>query len=97
MPHTMRSGLVGISLRWRLRSFPSGPMTTTVLNSVVPLNALSSSWMPITIVTPCRAAASWSGCKSPRARSTAFSRSRAWSSPDSAMSPPGRSRQIQVG
>ncbi len=43
MPQTMRSGFVGISLRWRLSSAPSGPMTTTVLNSVVPLNWLSSS------------------------------------------------------
>ena len=30
-PHTIRSGLVGISLRWRFRISPSGPMRTTVL------------------------------------------------------------------
>jgi hypothetical protein len=33
-------------------------MTTTVLNSVVPLNWLSISSIPTTIVTPCLAAAS---------------------------------------
>jgi len=30
-PHTMRSGLVGISFRCRLRTAPSGPITRTVL------------------------------------------------------------------
>ena len=49
MPQTMRSGLVGINLRWRLRRLPSGPITTTVLNSVVPLKRLSISLMPSTI------------------------------------------------
>ena len=64
-------------------------MTTTVLNNVVPLNRLSRSLIPMTIVMPCLAAASCTGCKSPLVRSTAFSRNRAWISPVRAPSPSG--------
>jgi hypothetical protein len=58
MPQTMSSGLVGIILRCRLRRVPSGPNMTTVLNNVVPLNSLSISLIPRTMVAPEFAAAS---------------------------------------
>ena len=50
IPQTMRSGLVGINLRCRLSSAPSGPIVTTVLKSVVPLKRLSISLIPMTTV-----------------------------------------------
>ena len=52
---------------------PSSPLTTTVLNSVEPLYALSSSCIPMTITMPCFAAASRSGSRSPESTSIALS------------------------
>ena len=73
IPHTMRSGLVGISFRCRFRTAPSGPISTTALYSVPRLNSPSRSWMPIETVTFSRRAAAWIGFRSPALRSTEFS------------------------
>ena len=45
-PQTMRSGLVGISLRWRLAMRPSASMIATLLKSVLLAGARSISLKP---------------------------------------------------
>ena len=81
MPHTMRSGLVGTSLRWRFSTPPSGPINTTVLYSVPRLYSPSRSWMPIETVTFSLRAAACIGFRSPAFKSTEFSISLRWISP----------------
>ena len=57
-PHTMRSGLVGISLRWRLISSPSGADHDHAVVDGAAAGPCRRSSMPHTIVTPCSCAAS---------------------------------------
>ncbi len=47
-PQTIRSGFIGIIFRRRFKMALLEPITTTVLNNVVPLNSESISFIPIT-------------------------------------------------
>ena len=92
----MRSGLVGISLRWRLAMLPSASMTTALLKSVLP-RCRSISLKPATIDDAAAAGDVAQRAQAVAAEVDGVCGEGAVHLGAAAMSSPGRSRQIQVG